>query len=81
MGLKMCVDSSILYFVCGLTNSFFFGLLLSVSSSHDYVEKVKTLKTPTYSILELINSFSGQLRNLYLDVGVDILGAHSALSS
>ena len=73
MGLKMCVDSSILYFLCGLTNSFFFGLFLSVSSSHDYVEKVKTLNAATYSIVELINSFSGRSRNFYLDVGVDIL--------
>ena len=73
MGLKMCVDSSILYFLCGLTNSFFFGLFLSVSSSHDYVEKVKTLNAATYSIVELINSLSGRSRNFYLDVGVDIL--------
>jgi len=88
MALKMCVDLSILYFVCGLMKSFFFGLLLSVSSSHDYVEKVKTLKAATYSIVELINSLSGRLRNLYLDVGVGILEclsgsmeAQSALSS
>ena len=72
MGLKMCMDSSILYFLCGLTNSFFFGLFLSVSSSHDYVEKVKTLNAATYSIVELINSLSGRSRNFYLDVGVDI---------
>ena len=78
MGLKMCVNSSILYFLCGLTNSFFFGLFLSVSSLHDYVEKVKTLNAATYSIVELINSFSGRSRNFYLDVGV---GAKSTLSS